>query len=923
MAETQAKEAVQAYANDTLTTDLEPLSEFVPRFVEPAFWAALVDSASDMFPAPPARLPALSLVVAEDPLLGLAAAAVYSLPEIHIPIVGGRQRRLRRIDRLSDAVSMHHELRSFVRECRGLPRRETASLMLAWDARDPLGRRDAIAAELASVPSLNGGVVCLCDRRKNATPMAGDPDVLLDVSDAIGLVAGALWRLALPDLDLADQDEAERWLDRLLQEPDLTLERVISGLSTPSHGDFLRHAQRLRTNALPEVADGFKRYVMSPTEDRPRHAASLFLVSHFSHLSPRQFIELGDALVMHTPKGRPARAEAAAPGLLTDQVLADCNIMFAPSTRGEMSAMLASAGGGHDDAKGGGGPGRAEQLRWLFERRAPLLRERYLRFLANSLTLGHASWPIARDFIRHEAKALRSAAGNEDAHTLEERLRRAVYGDAPAAAGDTPGEAAGWQEAARRVEVFDRALDRVPALLDELAGSSSDDRLLESVRTLCSPDPTRSGFVPEDVQRLGSAWLFWLLYVHYVGRVRLRDFPGLFQSDPGAQKGRSACVRALFDILHPLEQGRDRRHLDNFDRPDLLVWLLNDIAQEAPRIANDTAEIARDTLLTETWMHYLRRTVRGTRWVDVADWESLMRPLAQLQGNSAPTDLAMARLLLAGDRPFSADWIRQARLRGHDGAAGKSSAASDANENGRALFDLGQLIIDAVVGSAAFGDLDILAIDIWLFAAMRQRGSDISAYSFGYAPFWWRYVGHPTSLDEEVGAAFEEAVDPVFDMFPVVAMMAATHAPPPAPGGHAFVFSPALRDWLVEIPRHAAKSPAQVLLDRVRACFDFQKVWRQAHEQLRLRGVDWSAAKAAMEDRTAALHGFARMLEPLAGASRPRALATAPPAGADPAAGSASAAPATPMAPAAPSSAAPAVAAAGAAAGPAVAAPKG
>ena len=925
MAETPAKEVVQAYVNDAQTTDLEPLSEFVPRFIEPAFWAALVEAATEMFPAPPARLPALGLVVAEDPLLGLAAAAVYTRPVIHIPIVGGRQRRLRRIDRLSDAVNMHYELRSFVRECRGLPERETASLMLAWDARDPLGKRDAIATELAGVASLNGGVVCLCDRRKNATLMAGDPDVLLDVSDAVGLVAGALWRLALPDLDLADQNDAERWLDQLLKQfPDLTLERVIAGLSTPSHGDFLRHAQRLRTRDWPEVAASFERQVMSPAEDRPRHAASLFLVSHFSHLSPRQFIELGDALVTETPKARPARDQAAPPGQLTDQVLADCTILFAPSKRGDMSAMLGSTGGGLDDSKGGGGPGRAEQLRWLFEARAPLLRERYLRFLGDSLVLGHASWPIAWDFIRHEAKALRAAAENDDTYTLDERLHRAVYGNAPRATADAAGGAAAWQEAARRVEVFGRALDRVPALLDELAGSPSDDRLLEAVRTLCSPDPTRSGFVSEEVQRLGSAWLFWLLYVHYVGRVRLRDFPGLFQSDPAAQPGRSACVRTLYDILHPIDQSGDRRHLDSFDRPDLLVCLINDIAQEGLRIVNDPPEFARNTLLIETWTHYLRRTLFGTRWTDVEGWDSLLRLSAQPQGTVTPGDLAMARLLLAGDQPFSADWIRTARLRGRGGPTEEQSAASEANENGRALFDLGQLIVDAVAGSAAFGDLALLAVDIWLFAAMRLQGSDIPGFSFAYAPFWWRHVGHSANLDDEVGSAFAAAVDPVFEMFPVVAMMAATHATSaPAPAGHEFVFSFALRDWLVEIPHHAEKAPAQLLLDRILACFEFQKAWRQAHEQLRLKGVDWVAVKAAMEDRMAALQAFARMLEPLARSSRPRAVVTAAPGGAGAAAPSARTGPPAAAAPLAAAPAATTAQAASATTAPAAATPKG
>ena len=883
MADVITADGAQAYGNDARTTDLEPLSEFVPRFVERAFWLALVEAAREMFPVPPKTPRALGLVVSEDPLLGLAAAACHARPEVHIPIVGGAHRRLSRLDRLSDAVNLHYELRSFVRECKGLPERNTPSLMLAWDTRDPLGKREAVSESLSGIASLKGGVVCLCDRRKNPYLAADHPDVLLDVSDPVALVAGALWRLALPDLDLRDQDDAEQWLDKLLKMPDLSLESVISGLSTPSHGDFLRHAQRLKTREWPEVAQTFERYAMTPAEDRPRHAISLFLVSHFSTLSPRQFIELGDALVMEAPTSRPARDQSSPPSLLTDQVLADCNVLFATGVLGDRYAFLGSSGGGLDDQKSGGGPGRAEHLRWLFETRAPLLRERCLRSLGDSLVLGSPSWPIARDFIRHEAKALRAAAENDDAELLEERLRRAVYGNAPRRMADAQGETAARREVARRISVFQRALDRVPALLDELAGSSSDDRLLEAVRTLCSPDPTRAALVPDDVLRAGSAWLFWLLYLRYAGRVRLRDFPSLFQTAPAAQPVRAACVRTLYENLHLLEQVGDRRYLNNFDRPDLLVCLASDIAQEWGRITNDTPECARHGLFIETWTHYLRRTLYGSRWAHVADWESLLRPLAPAHATTTPNDLALVRSLLAGEAPFDANWIRKGRLRGRGGDNEDERAASEALANGRALFDLAQLTLDAIVGVSAFGDFEPLAIDVWLFDAMGHRGSELPGYSFGFVQFWWHYVGHPSGIDDDIGTAFAGAADSVFDMFPVVALMVATHTAPRSTSKECeFVFSAELREWLIETPRHADRSPASIVLERVRGCLEFQRSWREAHTQLRLVRADWAAVKAAMDDRTAALSAFARALEPLARTSTPKARSATSPKVMDP-----------------------------------------
>jgi hypothetical protein len=852
--------------------DLITLSEFIPPFIESSLWRALMRAMREALAPPAGTSPIHGVILAEDPLLGLAAAALYGQPEIHIPVIGAR---LERMERLSDAVSMHYQVRSFVRSCRSMPQRATPSLMLAWNTPDIFAARDAVFQEIQDIAALRGGLLCLCDRRKNAPPNFSSTATVIDVCDiALPVLAAAMLHLELPGLNLVSISKAEALLVKL-NGAGITFEKVIAALNTPAHGDFLRYAQRVQAQEWPDVNALFERYVMCPEENRPREAASLFLVSHFSRLSPRQLIELGDALILQTPMPRPARDAQAPPAALTDKVLADCNIGFIGTSQGDAFANLMPDGEARHDEKEGGGPGRAEHLRWLFENEAPLLRERYLQYLGDSLVLGHTSKLIAHEYIRHEAQALRAAAAHEEPYTLAERLRRAVYGNA--ATLHTHGaEETSAQAVARRIDTFLRALDRVPALLEEFVGPSPNDRLLQAVRTLCSADPSRSGFVTEEVSRVGGAYLFWSLYAQYLGRLKLRDYLSLFRRTPGDRLWRIECLRALHEICDARDTNAGAAtSQERFELPDLLVFLIGDILQEGDKIVEDAQETSRGGLLAEAWMQYLRKNLHGMAWHNAPAWEPLWRPLDEtaIASGGRPCDLALAQLLLANRRPPVADWIRRSGFRIRTAGDGTDEKSTQLYENGRSLFLMVHLVLDAVVGCAAFEDFETFALDVWLLRAMSLDDSDWNRVNFGDARFWASYCGEDTSLDPGWSAKFRTAIDSVFDMFPVIALMAATHAPRDAASqSPTYVFSAALREWLEEIPRHLNASPARLLLERVERCFAFQDRWREAHDSLQLRGVDWDAVNDSMADRCAALRAFATALHPIARSSRPSAL---------------------------------------------------
>lgn len=857
---------VQSFGEDRRAgfTDLESLSTLASRFVDAALWAALVDSVRELFSPTANARPAIAAVLSEDPLLGLAAAATFAHRDMHVPVFGQRVRK----ERLLDVVGMHYHLRTYVRDCRSMPERDTPSLMLAWNTPNVLASLGAVTKDMDTVAALKGGIICLGDRRKNHGTALPDGVVLMDLSDAaLQVVAGAVTRLSLPGLEDLDQEGAEELVSEMCKEKDLSLEKVVASLNTPSQGYFLRFAQRLKSLAWPDVVETFDRLVMSPSENQPRHSASLFLVAHFSHLTPRQFIELGDALASRTPVSRPSRDQAVEPDRLTDHVLADCNIAFVRTAQGDAFATIVPGGPRQRGDEHGGGPERAEHLRWLFETKAPLLRERYLQYLGDSLLLGHPSHRIAYEYIQHEAQALREAAASDEPFTLAERLRRAVYGDASALGAKAAGELETQQEAAKRIEVFLRALHRVPALLDEFVGQAPDIRLIEAVRTLCSDDPSRPGFVSDEESRFGSAFLFWMLYARYPGKVRLTDYPSLGQARSNDEAWRADCLHALRAFLEPAEHGEERGDHQLFERPELLVRLIGDILQQEDRIVDSTPEACRSGLLAESWSAYLRKNLYGVAWQDTVDWSETWLALDKAASTTSaqPCDLLLAKMLLSSRRSSIATWIRRSRFRGLP-----ASDSVEDMESARALFQLATLIIDALVGCAAFDEFEVVALDVWLLKAMKLPEDQWAHVNFGDSRFWLGFCGYSTpDFDESVHRVFRDAIDRVFALFPVVALMAATrrqtgHSTSP----HEFILSTALATWLTEIPRDSKDAAAHALLNRIDMCNDFRKAWLDAHDQLRLKRVDWAAIRQSMAERTSALKAFADAVRPLASSSR-------------------------------------------------------
>lgn len=507
-------------------------------------WQALREAVAEELGLPPrsgetARQQCeFGIIVADQPILALAAAAVL---QPHARLLQSTHERQSVRQRLQDALNADIDLGRFLHRCRRQPAAAGGWVMRCWDQPGLQAGAESVLADSANRTLLSGGLLCLQHARHAAADEGDDGwgteaalPVRADLSRNWRAVLGrVLCTLPLPaDIrtrHCADLQSAQELIEQLL-EMGASGDQLLQDLNTPQFADFQRRVHRLHAGESPQQHALFERFVLDSDEAHPRHSASLFLAAHFNELTPRQFIDLADILVGGTPSASPARDARRPPATITDRVLADCQVRFIRTKQGGVVVGLAV----EDDVVPRPADrlniGAAEALCALFEREAPLLKERYLHCMGANQVFGHPSDAVAERYLRLEVEALRTAAAGER-YSAGERLRRIVYGAKPAA------QASGH-------DALIRAMERAPELLATFAGD--DDRVLHDALVDMSSGPAPCGADAIDPMiRMAMSGVFWTTYALLPARVGLRAFPAFFSDEtPDAALRRGRCAEA-------------------------------------------------------------------------------------------------------------------------------------------------------------------------------------------------------------------------------------------------------------------------------------------------------------------------------------------------------------------------------------------
>lgn len=853
-------------------SEIIPLADFAQRFVSgEKLWQALVEAIRHVLDLAPIDGPPRGLIVAEDPLLGLAAAQLFASPGIGVPL---ERNALRNVSRLRKAVAMHGELREFVHAARDLASDGSPLLMLGWNSAS-LKLAEAALAEAERRPALAGGLIWLVHKDRVATDMGAALwgavpalPVLADVvSCASDILRETLMRLELPVfIDVSTKQRVDELIIALLRTERLS--QLFDALNTPAHGAFQRLVSRLKLSEYPIESKVFDDEVLGDREDRPRHAASLFLVSHFPDLTPEQFVELGDSMAGCAQSFQSGPRWRRPPAVITDVVLLKCGINFIKMANGQATAVLGSG----IDEMGSDPLGMlaAAHMRQQFDLRAPLLKERYLRHLDAEWTLGHASEKIASHYLELVATSLRAdiCAARQ---VPGERLRRIVYGPVLEGGDGSP------DAANRRLMMLTNAIFRAPELIEACVGADSDERLHEVVASLCDAGLFPSERDAQPLIRHASASVFWLVYAHYQGRLSLDGFPSLFSQH------RADDAQRRLDCLNQLRRliALGQRNAPTSDdqspwllkSPEFLARLLGDIALAYPRIVGNGQEWVDVALLAEVGCAYLRLALRHATWPEVATWDfAAVMAATALAAEGEPqqtevVDLALAKAMLSGRLQH---WLLHPKLRPRE------SDGSDPLTPERTPMDEGLMqrrlvhaVLDALVGLRSFGSSESAAINIWFRSALQQPVEAVYFIQFSNDRYWQQLCTDRVEPDE-AQTLLHKALTPVLQLFPMLLLMAATRAADALEGQRVgFRFSAALRDWLRTRPREDQPSPAETLIERVEQGLELQKQWQRSHDEVWLTADnDWEDIAAAMHDRADALDAFAKALVPIAQDSR-------------------------------------------------------
>lgn len=880
-----------------------PLVDFKERLVAKGpLWQALVDATREVLDPAPSELPLHGLIVADDPLLGLAAAQLFAAPVIGVPL---ERQALRPRLRIAEAMALHGDLGEFVLAARSLNAARGPQLMLGWNA-GGLQSCEATLDAARHVPALADGFVWLvqkdwvaADLQARAWDAAQPLPVVADVAAcARDILAKTLPRLQLPEfIDVSTQEQVQRLIDGLLATY-RRLGRLLEALNTPSHGEFQRLVSRLTLAERPAESQAFKEHVLNPREDQPRHAASLFLVAHFADLTPAQFVELGDALAASSESFQLGPRWRRPPAAITDVVLDACGIRFDMAAHGRATAVLGSEteGQGSDPL----GVLAAEHMRRRFDLQAPLLKERLLRQLDAQWLLSHTADTIADPYCDLVVASLRAHCAG-DAEVPAQRLRRIVYGPDPQAASADAGATV------QRLTRLALAMTRAPRLIELFAIGDFSERLHEAVAALCGAGlfPTEQDRQP--LLRHASAGLFWLFYGHFKGRLNLDAFPSLFgEHSADDALRRLDCLNQLRRLLHDSWRRSDVDGAPSawlFATPQALSGLVSDIGRHYWQIVGNGHEWVDVALLAEAGCSYLRQALRSSNWLEVAAWittdqsspaadgriDSIATApgtdTAQGEGDYAAEDaaddpaiathspdLALARALLGGRFMH---WLLHPALRPPESDGTDPFAPTyTSRDAGRLQRRIVHAVLDALVGLRSFSTRrqshEQAAINIWFRRALMQPRVAVYYIDFSDERLWQALcsTAEETQADR---ALLDEALTPVLRLFPLFLLMACTRNPGPEPGAALqFRFSAVLRNWLQTQLNADKPSPAQVLMRLIESGFNLQQQWKLAHDEVWLaEDIDWQRIAAAMQDREDALHAFAAAVAPIADASRP------------------------------------------------------
>ena len=552
--------------------------------------------------------------------------------------------------------------------------------------------------------------------------------VLLDLTKrAEQIVAKTIFRLALPRFSLGQTFESAAMLvSDILTELGVPLDRLLRSLNTPFHYEFKSLVQRLTIRRQPVTTEIFERWVLSSKENTPRHAASLFLVSHFGRLTPAQFMELGDLLAGETPSLQQSANQERPPSRVTDQVLRECGIRFMMTGKRELVSMLGVDGGlaASSDISQDEAVSVEATIRDAFDREAALLKERYLAALAIRLTLGHASGLIADRYASLELEALDMTEAIEPS-AVAERLRRIVFGY-PAVIGAVEGYLAANRPSLQAA--LRRAVPRVPALVQGMAARQTGVPIPQLVAELCSAEPVDPDKSWVSIFHEVATRLFWLFYSGDPINVTLHGLVALFERNAVERRAEALDnLQRIFDdadadpLLRPIKP--------RFREPLLLAQLLRDISADFRNIVHQDDDPFRVDLLMLVATEYLRRGLWRTLWRDVCAWTDGRDGAA-----SIPVDRAVASALFARETGI---WLS-------DPASHLEPAVERAPDSRSALYKvsrrawlMARMAIDGLVGSGGFGDYEGVALDVGLQGFLElpftwPPGTGSTPTSFGY-----------------------------------------------------------------------------------------------------------------------------------------------------------------------------------------------
>lgn len=856
--------AFQSTAFSSQFQEVIPLSGYVEPFLAAqGLWQGLRTAVGNVLAGAirSAEQVPVGVILADHALLGLAAASLHA--DVRVP-VGPAERRYAAED-LIPSLSISTRLFQWLRGVEQFSATAQPLLMRAWAAAAEQLCADFV--ELADRPagSHGAGVICLLQMPQTVAVPATLP-VLLDVATrARDIVAETLLALQLPRSQAVDsRARALDLLDELTRQPGVTIDRILQALNTPEHDEFERLVWRSRLRSEPQTFDLFETYVLARDEDRPRHMASLFLVSHFAGLNASQFIDLGDFLAAETPAAAPGRDAARPPSKLTDRVLADCGIRFA---RTQGNAAVAMIGPRLEDL----GPlpatswaaRAAEIVRQMFDGVGSLARERYLGALAMKATLGDPSDGIAKQYAELEIEALRSIASHDPAAAAE-RLCRIVFGLPAMPDGGNRATMAGERD----FEAFGRAMRRAPALVRALADQMRGFPIAAAIDALCNAGPAVDDARWKRRFRHGAAALFWTLYAAEPTQVALAHFPNWTSRGIEARLRRREAVAVLQQIFRDPEADPLTREVGrNFADPVLLRRLIAQIALEFPRIVEDDDEYCAGALLTSTAVQYLGCTLPGISWETISPWNlnDAGTEDPQIGAQPLPPDLLLAKALLS---TRVREWFAGRPARADESAASRDTALHD---EGFLLWNLSRTTLEGLVGSAGFGDLETVTHDIWITVMMAAKIGR-QDFSLQFNNTWlWKQLRNP-DVDPEQSFlidAFREIVQPLFDFFIVLVLIAATRAPP-VDGRPGFIFSDQFKAWLTEGQSGTADPPAQRLATAIQTAMALQKNWRTTLSSLRLPPGSTGRVSQAYGDRGRMLEAFTAAVSPFIRASRSR-----------------------------------------------------